>query len=224
MQALRGTISGAVAACVAVSAALVLASAPAASSRQEGRLLVTSASATRYAGSVERPSAALPLRGAQSITALTTKGAMLGVHAASLASTPSDRVRVVIETDDPALARSSVRSVGGRVERSAAGLVQALVTPRGATALEGKAGVNRVRPPYEQIQTGVSGEQVGGALATVWDDKGFTGKGVKIAVIDGGFKGLADRQASGDLPTSVVTQDLCSGHLLGEEDHGTAVA
>ena len=45
-----------------------------------------------------------------------------------------------------------------------------------------------------------------------------------MAVIDGGFKGLADRQASGDLPANVVTQDFCGGQLLGEEDHGTAVA
>ena len=45
-----------------------------------------------------------------------------------------------------------------------------------------------------------------------------------MAVIDGGFKGLADRQASGDLPANVVTQDFCGGQLLGAEDHGTAVA
>jgi len=45
-----------------------------------------------------------------------------------------------------------------------------------------------------------------------------------VAVLDGGFKGLAERQASGDLPANVVTQDFCGGQLLGEEDHGTAVA
>lgn len=224
MQVSRGTVSGAAIAGLAVSAGLVLASAPAASSRQEGRLLVTSAQARRHVGTVERPRMALPQRGAPSIAALTTTGVMLGVHPTSLASDPSGRVRVVIESADPAQARASVRAVGGRVERTAAGLVQALVTPRNATALEGRAGVDRVRAPYEQIQTAVSGEELGVALATAWHDKGFTGKGVKIAVIDGGFKGLADRQASGELPTNVVTQDFCGGHLLDEEDHGTAVA
>ena len=155
---------------------------------------------------------------------ITAKGAMLAVRPASLATASSGRMRVVIETSNPALARESVRALGGQVERSAAGLVQALVTPRAETALAGKAGVDRVRPPYAQIQTAVGGEQVGVTLAAAWQEKGFTGKGVKVAVIDGGFKGLAERQASGDLPANVVTQDFCGGELLGEEDHGTAVA
>jgi subtilisin family serine protease len=223
MQALRGTISGAAAACVAVTAALVIASAPAASSRQDGRLLVTSAAARRYAGVVERASVAWPRREAASGN-ITAKGALLTIRPTSLATASSGRMRVVIETSNPTLARESVRALGGRVERSAVGLVQALVTPRAAAALAGKAGVDRVRPPYAQIQTAVSGEQVGVALAAQWHEKGFTGKGVKVAVIDGGFKGLADRQASGDLPANVVTQDFCGGQLLGAEDHGTAVA
>jgi subtilisin family serine protease len=223
MQALRGTITGAAAACVAVTAALVVASAPAASGRLEGRLLVTSAAAQRYAGAVERTSVPWPRRDAASEN-ITAKGAMLAIRPASLTTASSGRMRVIIETSNPATARESVRALGGRVERSAAGLVQALVTPRAERALAGKTGVDRVRPPYEQIQTAVSGEEVGVALAAAWHGKGFTGKGVKVAVIDGGFKGLADRQASGDLPANVVTQDFCGGQLLGAEDHGTAVA
>lgn len=223
MQALRRTISGTVAACVAVTASLVIASAPAASSRQDGRLLVTSAAARRYAGAVERTNVAWPRR--ESVSgSITAKGAMLAVRPASVATASSGRVRVIIETSNPALARESVRAVGGRIERSAAGLVQAIVTPRAETALAGKAGVDRVRPPYAQIQTAVGGEQVGVTLAAAWHEKGFTGKGIKVAVLDGGFKGLAERQASGDLPANVVTQDFCGGQLLGEEDHGTAVA
>ena len=223
MQALRRTISGTVAACVAVTASLVIASAPAASSRQDGRLLVTSAAARRYAGAVERTNVAWPRR--ESVSgSITAKGAMLAVRPASVATASSGRVRVVIETSNPALARESVRAVGGRIERNAAGLVQAIVTPRAETALAGKAGVDRVRPPYAQIQTAVGGEQVGVTLAAAWHEKGFTGKGIKVAVLDGGFKGLAERQASGDLPANVVTQDFCGGQLLGEEDHGTAVA
>src|SRR6188472_1120164 len=152
MQALRRTISGTVAACVAVTASLVIASAPAASSRQDGRLLVTSAAAQRYAGAVERTNVAWPRRESVS-RSITARGAMLAVRPASVATASSGRVRVVIETSNPTLARESVRAVGGRIERSAAGLVQAIVTPRAETALAGKAGVDRVRPPYAQIQT-----------------------------------------------------------------------
>ena len=112
MQALRGTISGTAAACVAVTAALVIASAPAASSRQDGRLLVTSAAARRYAGAVERTNGAWPRREAASGN-ITAKGAMLAVRPTSLATASSGRMRVVIETSNPALARESVRASEG---------------------------------------------------------------------------------------------------------------
>jgi len=86
------------------------------------------------------------------------------------------------------------------------------------------AGVDRVRRPYTHIENSVSGEEVSVALAAAWHQKGFTGNGIKVAIIDGGFKGLADRQAAGDLPSNVVTQDLCGGELGTADDHGTAVA
>ena len=44
-----------------------------------------------------------------------------------------------------------------------------------------------------------------------WHAKGFTGKGVKVAVIDAGFAGLAERQAAGEVPANAVTQDFCGG-------------
>ena len=209
----------------AVTAALVVASAPAASSGQDGRLLVTSAAARRYAGAVERTNVAWPRREAAS-RSITAQGAMLAVRPASVATASSGRMRVVIETSNPALARESVRAVGGRVERSAGGLVQALVDPRAETALarQGRSSTacgRRTRASRPRV----SGEEVGATLASAWHEKGFTGKGVKVAIIDGGFKGLAERQASGDLPANVVTQDFCGGQLLAtDEDHGTAVA
>ncbi len=75
-----------------------------------------------------------------------------------------------------------------------------------------------------RLQHSVTGESVTATLASAWHAKGFTGKGVKVAVIDGGFSGLAERQAAGDLPASAVTQDYCGGRLMTADDHGTAVA
>jgi len=77
---------------------------------------------------------------------------------------------------------------------------------------------------YVRSAHAVGGEAVDATLAAAWHAKGFTGKGVKVAIIDGGFAGLAQRQADGDLPANVVTQDLCDGGLTSAEDHGTAVA
>jgi subtilisin family serine protease len=70
----------------------------------------------------------------------------------------------------------------------------------------------------------VAGETVATTLAAAWHAKGFMGKGVKVAIIDGGFAGLAQRQADGDLPADAVTQDYCGGEFSTGESHGTAVA
>jgi subtilisin family serine protease len=82
-----------------------------------------------------------------------------------------------------------------------------------------KAGADSFR-----LDHAISGESVSATLAQAWHAKGFTGEGVKVAVIDGGFAGLAQRQADGDLPADAVTQDLCGGELTTADDHGTAVA
>jgi hypothetical protein len=47
---------------------------------------------------------------------------------------------------------------------------------------------------------------------------------VKVAIIDLGFAGYADRQAEGDLPASLATVDYCAGEFATTEPHGTAVA
>ena len=70
----------------------------------------------------------------------------------------------------------------------------------------------------------MGGEAVGATLAATWHAEGLTGKGVKVAIVDGGFAGLAERQAAGDLPASVVTRDFCGGDFATETEHGTAVA
>ena len=38
------------------------------------------------------------------------------------------------------------------------------------------------------------------------------------AIIDSGFLGLAARQASGDLPSTVITRDFCGGRLVQARD------
>ncbi len=75
-----------------------------------------------------------------------------------------------------------------------------------------------------RLQHAVAGESVSATLASPWHADGFTGKGVKIAIIDGGFAGLSQRQAEGDLPANAVTQDNCGGRFATADDHGTAVA
>jgi subtilisin family serine protease len=212
MFGLRRTLASTALLLVAMLALLVVASAPAASGHgAQARRFLTGDHArgqpTRVVESMR--TSTFPLRKSSAIAA----------------PNPVDgRVRVVLEARDLARARASVLATGGHIERIAGGLVQALVDPGDVSALERRPSISRVRPPYARIAHAVSGEGVAATLASAWHEKGFTGKGVKVAVIDGGFRGLADRQAAGDLPANVVAQDLCSGEFGTADDHGTAVA
>jgi subtilisin family serine protease len=212
MFGLRRTLSGGPLAGVAAVALLVVASAPAASGHSsQARPFLTGAHARG------QPSRAVEWMKATAISR--------GKWSSSEAPTLVDgKVRVVVEARDAARARASVLAVGGRVERAARGLVQALVDPEDVDALERYPSVERVRAPYMRIEHTVSGEEVAATLASAWHARGFTGKGVKVAIFDGGFRGLAERQAAGDLPANVVTQDFCDGELTTGWDHGTAVA
>ena len=133
-------------------------------------------------------------------------------------------VRVVVEANAPAAARVAIEAVGGTVERSWRGLLQATVSPAAVASLEGRQSIADVRAPMRRLPDAVAGEEVAASLAPAWHAKGLTGKGVKVAIIDGGFMGLADGQAAGDLPASAIIQDNCGGRFATADDHGTAVA
>ncbi len=134
------------------------------------------------------------------------------------------RVRVVVESGAPADAGRAIEAAGGTIEGSWRNLVQADLPRSAVPALRRRGSVEAVRAPMRMFLDAVGGEEVAASLAPGWHAKGFTGKGVKVAIIDGGFIGLADRQAQGDLPTTLVTRDICDGGFNTATEHGTAVA
>ena len=109
------------------------------------------------------------------------------------------------------------------MEGSFGKLVQALMPGSALPALSRSPSVNFVRPPLRMRENAIGGEEVAASLASAWQAKNFTGKGVKIAIIDGGFQGLSQRQAEGEIPSDVVTMDFCGGHFADATEHGTAV-
>jgi len=133
----------------------------------------------------------------------------------------SGRVRIVVEG---AAGRSAVEAAGGAVEGEYGGAVQALVPAASLGPLSEAEGVRWVRPPLLPVPQAVGGEGVAAANASAWHAAGVTGAGVRVAVIDVGFTGYAERQASGDLPASLTAIDRCSGRLASATNHGTAVA
>jgi subtilisin family serine protease len=134
------------------------------------------------------------------------------------------RVRVVVESGAPSEARKAIDAAGGTIERSWRNLVQADLPSSAVPALRRRAAVLAVRAPMRMVADAIGGEEVAASLATAWHAKSITGKGVKVAIIDGGFIGLRDRQAQGDLPANVVARDFCGGRFNTETEHGTAVA
>lgn len=163
------------------------------------------------------------LRRVASLAAADPAGALQAAQEGGFA-TAGSRVRVVVETGDAA-AESAVRAAGGTVQGRSGGLVSALVPPDALQGLAAAAGVLRVRAPYAAVPAVVS-EGVAKLNAPAWHTAappGFTGAGVKVAVIDLGFAGLQQATAAGELPAGVEVVNRC-GDRLASTNHGTGVA
>ncbi len=207
MSSLRNILTTAVPIAVSLAALSMISTAPAASGWADERPFVADAARP---GMIERPQALSIPRSEQ-------------LRASELARTRDGLVRVVVESSDRAASKAAALHIGGRVERSWRNMVQVAVPVRSLGALSRNDAVD-VRAPFRMAEDAIAGEGVAASLASAWHAKGFTGKGVKVAVIDGGFAGLAERQAEGELPTNVVTGDYCGGHLSDASRHGTGVA
>ena len=133
------------------------------------------------------------------------------------------RVVVVPGSGGVAATRSAVEAHGGVVELVAGGLVQALVPVADLKALGADPAVALVRRPYLHVPDDVTGEEIAAMNASGYTNAGYTGAGVKIGIIDGGFAGYASRLGT-ELPASVTTADFCGNQLSTATDHGTAVA
>jgi hypothetical protein len=110
------------------------------------------------------------------------------------------------------------------VEAQYMNLVQMLVPVGAIDGIAASPSARYVRRPFPHSLDAVNGEGVNRVNADAWHLAGTTGDGAKVAVIDFGFAGYTERQASGDLPQTLATQDFCAGDFATSEDHGTAVA
>jgi len=108
-------------------------------------------------------------------------------------------------------------------------LVQAVVPLRMLNNVAELSGVNFVQTPLQADAHTVEGEGVKLTGAKSYHNNGWTGSGVKIAVLDLGFSGYASLLGS-ELPDSVVTKSFYNsvqgnGDITGGgEKHGTACA
>ena len=145
-------------------------------------------------------------------------------------SSSTSTVTVVLESRPGQSSAANVASLSALgVSRStieaSSGLVKVSVPlSQLATLASQLSGVAFIRPPYTPYTLGTPSEGVGAIGADAYHAAGITGSGVKVAVIDLGFAGLSQAQARGDLPYSVVENDLTGSGLTSGTTHGTAVA
>ncbi|HET6692587.1 MAG TPA: S8 family serine peptidase [Miltoncostaeaceae bacterium] len=150
-------------------------------------------------------------------------GAPSGVTSSTAtASGDAERVEVVAVGGAEA-ARDLLERLGATIEVTSGNRIQALVPVEHIDDLE-RSAVVEVEPTglVVPLQTATNALQFMGADR--WQAAGFSGHGVKVAVVDSGFSGYAD--VLGDtLPANVVARSFRSdGNIAGGSDHGLRAA
>ncbi len=142
----------------------------------------------------------------------------------------NDRVQVVVVTTQEAISnlKEAVEALGGEYQGHYETLLQALVPIDALESLAQRPDVQVIREPRRPIPLGptmagtVDTEGLGPSNVSAWHSAGFTGSGVRVAVIDAGFTGYSGLLGT-DLPGSVTTYDW-TGTGMGGDPHGTACA
>jgi hypothetical protein len=122
-------------------------------------------------------------------------------------------VPVILEAPRPngsaGIDLARVESLGGRVDAVSRSFVRVLVPVAGLRSLADLPDVARVRTPIraKELEAGLGttvSESVALTGADALQEAGIRGAGVKIAIVDLGFIGLADAIAAGELPPGTV--------------------
>ena len=119
---------------------------------------------------------------------------------------------------------SSLAALGGRVLAQSKSLMRVSVPASSLLAVSELPGVRFVRRPHRPHAQQETWSE-GGRLIKAYDNyfEGVRGQGVKVAIIDGGFKG-ADQLVGQDMPGFWWYDHTGEGIYAGESVHGTACA
>ncbi len=98
------------------------------------------------------------------------------------------------------------------------------------TIADSVKGISFIKLPDSPLPLAVESEGVDLTGASDYHISGYTGSGVKVAIIDSGFANLSSAISKGELPNNVVKMDCTGSNCVSTnfnsetEDHGTAVA
>jgi len=93
-------------------------------------------------------------------------------------------------------------------------------------------GISFIKLPVRLIPADIESEGVNLTSASSYHSSGYTGSGVKVAVIDVGFDNLSSAISNGDLPNTIIKIDCTWASCVSADfssssetiEHGTAVA
>jgi len=140
-----------------------------------------------------------------------------------------DKVPVIVECEQaaaPANVAAMLVARNATVVRTGEHHVKALVpvTVLGDVACR-TPGVSYVRTPIrKKLSNVVTTEGRAAAAAVPWHTAGVTGRGVKVAILDYGFDGLAALKVADEIPASAIEVDFTGEGMASGGDHGCACA
>jgi subtilisin family serine protease len=137
-----------------------------------------------------------------------------------------ERIRVMLQlAEGRAMDLRGIESRGGRVLRQRINLVTAEIPPdQIEDVIRNDPEIVFARLPHRFSPLSVTSEAVAFTDADSLHTLGYNGGGVKVAVLDVGFKGLTQAIANNDLPAGVITRDFTGKGLETQYKHGTACA
>jgi len=140
----------------------------------------------------------------------------------SLKAYDSAGTQLVIETSNKDAVKKVLKDNDIKIESEFDDLIQVNTALDNVSVLESIGSVEYVRYPAEARPFVVSeGASVMGTDA--WNLQGYSGEGVKVAILDLGFMGYSSLLGT-ELPSSVVTMSFRADGNLEAHNHGTACA
>lgn len=138
-----------------------------------------------------------------------------------------ENITVVLEPRNGGLSESidfgALSNLGVKVVAQSRHLVEVSAPISALERLTQVDGVQFVRLPIKPKLHAVVSEGVERIKASVYSNRGFTGRGIKVGVIDLGFVGVPALQTRGELP-NLSHRDFTGEGIFTETVHGTACA
>lgn len=150
---------------------------------------------------------------------------LAGAGGASITKTGSnkDMVRLIMDTTgDITPVNNAISKYDARIIHKRNGLIAIEAPVDNIENLVNETNaIKNVRLPVKFYPMAVTSEGLEPIGANNFHNAGHTGAGVRIAIIDVGFKGLSEAYRNGDIPYGARTYDLTGNGIETEYQHGT---